>query len=90
MQIYFCFLCIFTFDFCGILLLTFVVFYFWLLWFTKDAKGCICFMGSPMGANGVRPVGRAEAMVAHANYRRGLLSAIHLPNAKWRTLRVYH
>ena len=28
------------------------------------AKGCRCFMGSPMGANGVRPVGRAEAMVA--------------------------
>ena len=25
MQIYFCFLCIFTFDFCYILLLTFVV-----------------------------------------------------------------
>ena len=28
------------------------------------AKDCRCFMGSPMGANGVRPVGRAEAMVA--------------------------
>ena len=37
MQIYFCFLCIFTFDFCGILLLTFVVFYFWL--FTFDFWG---------------------------------------------------
>ncbi len=60
MQIYFCFLCIFTFDFCGILLLTFVVFYFWLLWFTKDAKGCRCFMGSPIGANGVHPVGESE------------------------------
>ena len=36
------------------------------------AKGCRCFMGSPMGANGVRPVGRAEAMVVPANYRRGL------------------
>ena len=31
------------------------------------AKGCRCFMGSQMGANGVRPVGRAEAMVALAN-----------------------
>ena len=28
------------------------------------AKGCRCFMGSPMGANGVRQMGRAEAMVA--------------------------
>ena len=53
-----------VFVFCVFLLLAFVVFYFWLLWFTKDAKGCRCFMGSPMGANGVHPVGRAKAMVA--------------------------
>ena len=25
---------------------------------TGTAKGCRCFMGAPMGANGVRPVGR--------------------------------
>ena len=64
MQIYFCFLCIFTFDFCGILLLAFVV--------HKGCKGLYMFYGVPNGANGVRPVGRAEAMVAPANYRRGL------------------
>ena len=57
-------ICKFIFVFCVFLLLAFVVFYFWLLWFTKDAKGCRCFMGSQMGANGVHPVGRAKAMVA--------------------------
>ena len=31
---------------------------------SRYSKGCRCFMGSPMGANGVRPVGRAETMVA--------------------------
>ena len=33
MQIYFCFLCIFTFDFCGISLPIFVAFYFLFLWY---------------------------------------------------------
>ena len=99
MQIYFCFLCIFTFDFCGILLLTFVVFYFWLLWYFtfdfcgilllafvvhKGCKGLYMFYGVPNGANGVHPVGRAKAMVAPANYRRGLAFCDPFAERDWR------
>ena len=44
----------------------FVVRTLWGVCAAGTAKGCRCFIGSPMGANGVRLVGIAEVMVALA------------------------